>query len=109
MTYIEELRDVIRKLHGVDSTHIENVPLKEIFRGETIWEGAVKVFELHDHPRVKRLYAWAHSSEDPAKPRRHVTVLHCHPLTSAREAVRAYIVQEFRRQGPAPNAKTIWA
>ncbi len=91
--YIDELRDVIRHLHGVESTHVESVPVKEIFRGETVWEGIVEVFELHGHPKAPRVYAWAHETEGP---KRHVTVLHIGPVTSAVEAVRAAIVQEFR-------------
>jgi hypothetical protein len=31
LTYIEELRDVIRHLHGVESKHVECVPIKETF------------------------------------------------------------------------------
>ena len=46
MTYIEELRDVIRRLHGVESTHVESVPIKETFQGKTVWEGDVEVFDL---------------------------------------------------------------
>ena len=40
VTYIEELRDVIRQLHGVESRHVESVPIKEIFQGKTVWEGS---------------------------------------------------------------------
>ena len=100
MTYIEELRDVIKRLHGVESTHIESVPVKETFQGKTVWEGVVEVFELHGHPSASRLYAWAHDTDDPEKPRRHVTVLHIHPITSAAAAVRAAIVQEYRSLEP---------
>jgi hypothetical protein len=32
-SYIDELRDVIRRLHGVESEHLKSVPVKEIFRG----------------------------------------------------------------------------
>ena len=95
MTYIEELRDVIRRLHGVESTHVETVPIKETFQGKTVWEGEVEVFDLKDHPQATRLYAWAHETENPKKPR-HVTVLHMGPITSPLLAVRAAIVQEFR-------------
>ena len=42
MTYIEELKDVIRKLHGVESTHRESVPVKEVFNGKTVWDGIVE-------------------------------------------------------------------
>ena len=100
MTYIEELRDVIRRVHGVESTHVESVPVKEIFKGETVWEGIVEVFDLVGHPTASRVYAWAHDTDDPENPRRHVTVLHIHPIKSAEDAVRAAIVQEFRSLEP---------
>ncbi len=96
MNYIGELQDVIRRLHGVESRHIESVPVKETFQGKTAWEGIVEVFELHGHPKAPKVYAWAHDTDDPKKPRRHVTVLHIPPITSAVLAVRAAIVQEFR-------------
>ena len=94
--YIEELRDVIRHLHGVESKHIESVPIKETFQGKTVWEGVVEIFELHGHPKAPKIYAWAHDTDDPKKPKRHVTVLHVGPVTSAVEAVRAAIIQEYR-------------
>lgn len=104
MTYVEELQDVIRRLHGVEAKHVESIPIKETFRGQTVWEGAVEVFELIGHPSAKRLYAWSHETDDPKEPRRHVTVLHAHPIQSARDAVRAAIVQEFRSLGTAEEA-----
>jgi hypothetical protein len=100
VTYIEELKDVIRKLHGVEATHVESVPVKETFKGETVWEGLVEVFELHGHPTAQRLYAWTHDTDDQQNPKRHVTVLHVHPITSPLLAVRAAIVQEFRNREP---------
>ncbi len=99
--YITELQDVIRRLHGVESKHVESVPIKETFQGKTVWEGVVEVFELHGHPKAPRVYAWAHDTDDPKKPKRHVTVLHLAPITSAVEAVRAAIVQEYRNLGTA--------
>ena len=96
MTYIDELKDVIRRLHGVESTHVESVPVKETFQGKTVWDGMVEVFDLHGHPKAPKVYAWAHDTDDPKKPRRHVTVLHTGPITSAVKAVQAAIVQEFR-------------
>src|SRR5438876_1807841 len=92
---IQELQDVIRKLHGAEARHIESVPVKESFQGKTVWEGIVEVFELIGHPKAKRVYAWQHETDEPNKPR-HVTVLHLHPIKSAQDAVRAAIAQEFR-------------
>ena len=35
MNYIEELQSVIHKLHGVHSTHVQSVPVTEMFNGQT--------------------------------------------------------------------------
>jgi hypothetical protein len=96
MTYVEELRSVIRKLHGVEATHRESVPVKEVFNGQTVWEGLVEVFDLKDHPKTNRIYAWSHDTDAPGNPQRHVTVLHIPPVVSPITAVRAAIIQESR-------------
>jgi hypothetical protein len=101
VTYLEELRDVIRRVHGADATHVESVPMKETFQGKTVWEGIVEVFDLKGHPTAFRIYAWTHDTDDPEHPRRHVTILHSHPIKSAQDAVKAAIVQEFRSLEPA--------
>ena len=92
---LKNSRDVIRHLHGVESSHVESVPIKEVFQGKTVWDGIVEVFDLHGpSERLKRLYAWAYETDNPKKPRRHVTVLHLGPpLTSPLlGAVRAAII-----------------
>lgn len=94
MTYIAELQDVIRKLHGVESKHVESVAIKEEFQGKTVWEGVVEVFELIGHPKASRLYAWSHDISGQKK--KHVTVLQLAPVDSPRAAVRAAIVREYR-------------
>jgi hypothetical protein len=86
----------------VDSSHVESVPIKETFQGKTVWEGVVEVFELKNHPKAKKLYAWAYETDNPKKPR-HVTVLHLGPITSPLLAVRAAIVQEFRSLEPTES------
>ena len=97
-SYLEELRRTIRRIHGADSEHVESVPVKEEFQGKTVWEGVVEVFSLTGHPTAHRVYAWSHATDDPEQPRRHVTVLHLHPIKSAQDAVRAAIVQEFKER-----------
>ena len=98
---IEELRAVIRKLHGVKSIHRESVPVTEVFQGQTVWDGIVEVFDLKGHPKTHRAYAWSHDTDDPEHPRRHVTVLHIPPAISPQTAVQAFIVQEFRNANQA--------
>ncbi len=95
-SHIAELQNIIRHLHGAEARHVESVPIKESFQGQTVWEGVVEVFDLIGHSVATRVYAWAHDTDDPANPRRHVTVLHLGPITSPLAAVRAAIVQEFR-------------
>ena len=104
MTYLEELRDVIKRLHGSEASHVESVPVRETFQGQTVWEGSVEVFDLLDHPDAPRVYAWAHETEDADRPKRHVTVLHIPPVVSPQTAVRAAIIQEYRQEHDAEES-----
>jgi hypothetical protein len=99
--HIQELRDVIRDLHGAKAKHLESVPIKEYFQGKTVWDGVVEVFSLTGHPKTNKVYGWIYETDDPAHPKRHVTVLHIPPVVSPRTAVQAAIVQEFREHGKA--------
>lgn len=96
MTYLEELQQIIHRLHGVHSTHVKSVPVTERFKGEVIWDGIVEVFELHGHPKATHAYAWSHETDDPEHPKRSVAVLNIPPATSPETAVRVAIIQEFR-------------
>jgi hypothetical protein len=96
MNDIQELETVIRKLHGSFATHVETVPVVETFQGQTIWEGEVEVFDLHDHPKASRVYAWTHETDDPDIPRRTVTVLHLPPAITPRKAVQVSIASDVR-------------
>jgi hypothetical protein len=101
MTHLEELRDTIRREHGVEPAYVESVAVNEVVEGTTAWEGVVEVFDLIGHPTAVRVYAWSHVTGDPANPKRHVTVLHSPPIKSAEDAVKAAILQEFRNREPA--------
>jgi hypothetical protein len=96
MTHIRELRDTIHHLHGAKATHLESVPITERFQGKTVWAGVVEVFLLEGHPKTDKAYAWMHDTDDPAHPKRHVTVLHIPPVISPLTAVQAVIIQEFK-------------
>lgn len=96
MTYIEQLQNIIRILHGVHSTHVQTVPVTEQFKGETVWDGIVEVFELHGHPKATHAYAWTHDTDDPQQPKRSVAVLKIPPAVSPETAVRVAIMQEIR-------------
>jgi predicted sulfurtransferase len=101
MTNLEELRDVIQHLHGGIAVYRESVPVKETWKGQTVWDGVVEVFDLHGHPKTDTAYAWSHETDDPENPRRHVAVLHIPPAISPRTAVQTALVQEYRNANPA--------
>ncbi len=101
MSHIDELRAAILKLHGAKATHHASVPVKEVFNGETVWDGIVEVFHLEGHPSANTAYAWFHDTGDPDKPTQHVTVLHIPPVVSPLTAVRAFIVHNFRNNADA--------
>jgi len=101
MNPIEELTSVIYRLHGAKASHVHSVPVKEVFQGKTVWDGVVEVFDLTGHPKADRIYAWIHDTDDPSKPKRHVTVLHVPPVVSPQTAVKAAIVQEFKERASA--------
>jgi len=96
MNYLDELKEVIERLHESHAEYVETVPVKEVFGGQTVWEGEVEVFDLTDNPNASRVFAWAYDFEDPEKPTQHVTVLQIPPATTPENAVRASIVAQYR-------------
>lgn len=96
MDYIGELKKVILRLHGCEADHVGEAHVKEVFQGQTVWEGEVEVFNLRGHPKAKRCFAWAHATDDKGK--RYVAVLELPPVDSAQTAVRAAIINEAREQ-----------
>jgi len=95
--YILQLIQAIRRLHGYKATYLETVPVKEVFEGQTIWEGDVEVFEIKN-PRssAKRVYAWAHDIDNIDRAKRFVAVLELPPVIDAQTAVRTAIIQEVK-------------
>lgn len=77
----------IQATHGAKSRLIARERVHEQHQGETVWEGEVLVFELLDHPKATRCYAWAVG-------RRVTAVLGVPPIDSAVKAVRASILAD---------------
>jgi len=96
-TYIFTLQMVIRDLHGCGSTHVGTMPVHETFRGQTVWQGRVEVFDLKGHPKAKRCYAWSHLDKADDSEERFVAVLEIPPVVSAESAVRASIVADGKK------------
>jgi hypothetical protein len=95
---VEELRAVISKLHGCDSRHVESVPLHEIFMQTTFWKGIVEVFDLIDHPKAKRCYAWRHLDGEHDESIRYAAVLEIPPVISPQTAVMALAFNDLKHR-----------
>lgn len=96
--YIERLQMVIHQLHGCGSQHVETVPVHEVFRGQTVWQGDVEVFALTNHPKALRCFAWSHCDGKGDEGERFVAVLEIPPVESPETAVRASIVSDAKRR-----------
>ena len=70
-------------MHGCGAVHHETVHVHEVFQGKTVWEGDVEVFDLMQHPKAKRAYAWAHLDGDETN---FVAVLEIPPVRDAKPA-----------------------
>jgi hypothetical protein len=91
---VPALIDTIRHLHGCEATHVETVPVREVFGGKVMWEGEVEVFDVTGHPKATRVYAWSHATTGTR--RQFYTVLHVPPVDSPVKAVRASIAADER-------------
>jgi len=93
---IPALIDAIRHLHGCEATHVETVPVREVFNGEVMWQGEVEVFDVTGCKLATRAYAWSHATTGTK--RQFYAVLHVPPVDSPLKAVRASIVADAREK-----------
>jgi len=89
----KQLQEAIRATHGCESRYVESVSVREVFNGIVAWEGTVEVFDLIDHPKAKRCYAWSFQDGNQT---RSVTVLELPPVDSPETAVRVAIASKAR-------------
>jgi hypothetical protein len=95
--YLARLQVAITHLHKCGATWRESVLVTEIFRGKTIWQGDVEVFDLAGHPKAKRAYGWSHPEGADNKGERFVTVLEIPPVDSPQTAVKVSIVSDIKK------------
>jgi hypothetical protein len=81
--------------------HVESTPIKEVFRGETVWEGVVETFVLSLNPNAKRCYAWSYKQNGETL---YVTVLHASPVDSPQAAVKAAIMEQVKKSEMPPKS-----
>ena len=96
--YIDSIKRAIQHLHKCEAAYVETVPVHEVFRGQTVWQGKVEVFDLTGHPKAKRAYGWSHLDGKNDEGERFVTVLEIPPVESAVTAVRVSIVADGKKR-----------
>jgi hypothetical protein len=96
--YIARLQVAVSQLHNCGAVWRETVPVHEVFRGQTVWQGEVEVFDLTNHPKAKRAYAWSHREGLDDAGERFVTVLELPPVVDPVTAVRASILSDAKKR-----------
>jgi len=64
-----------------------------MFNRKTLWDGNVEVFDLFDHPKAKRCYAWTYD-----EPEKFITVLELPPVVDAQSAVMVGVVYQIKKE-----------
>lgn len=96
MSSIEHIQDAIWQTHRCASAHIQSVPLVERIREKVVFNGTVEVFDLINHPKSRRCYAWM--NRDAKGEESYVAVLEIPPVSSPRTAVLASIVAQMGKK-----------
>lgn len=91
---IANLQEAIHAMHGCESRHVESVLVREVFRGETAWQGTVEVFDLIGHAKAMRAYAWSYQDGGETKS---TAVLEIPPVDSPESAVKVAIAAKARQ------------
>lgn len=94
--YLARLKLAVEHLHNCGAVHRSTVPVTEVFRGKTIWQGEVEVFDLNGHPKAKLAYAWSHRAGEGDSDERFVAVLEIPPVASPETAVKIAIAAEVK-------------
>jgi len=94
--YLARLQVAVSQLHDCGATWRESVPVREVFNGETLWNGDVEVFDLTGHPKAKRAYGWSHPDGADNKTERFVAVLEIPPVDSPETAVKMAIYRDIK-------------
>jgi len=64
-----QLKRVIEAEHGGVSTFARSVRVHQSKGNAPGWDGLVHIFDLKDHPKAKRAYAWSSPISGGSKPR----------------------------------------
>lgn len=102
---IERIKQAVEHIEKCRATHIqslvvkERVPLSKPELGvdtQMVWEGVIETFDLHDHSRAKRAYAWELPPSERNVEPNYTVVLGIPPVNSANDAIKAAIMAAWK-------------
>jgi len=86
--YANQLKRLIETQHGAKSTFVKSVRVHRAAEGPANWDGIVHVFDLNNHPKAKRAFAWSSPISGSDKPR-FFAVRQMDAITTPIQAVKA--------------------
>lgn len=90
------LKGAILQLHHCGAAHLKTVFVDEKFHGNTMWQGNIELFELKDHPKAKRCFAWLHQGRGDEM--QAVVLLEKWPINSPQAAIQFALAFDLPRQ-----------
>ena len=94
--YLVRVRDAIQYMHHCKASYLETVPVTETFKGKVVWQGDVEIFQLTEHPKAQRCYAWAYQGDDDKT--HYTAVLALPPVQTPQDAVKAAIAAQVKNE-----------
>jgi hypothetical protein len=91
----EAIRRAVQELHGCEASYLTSEHVRESLGSTLLFDGAVSLFGLKDHPAAKMCYAWS-AEEQATGSRTYYAVLRIAPIDSSRDAVRASLALKQR-------------
>jgi hypothetical protein len=93
---IDFLREVVIKFYGHPATHVETVPVNQLFEGKTARQVNVEVFDLDGHMKATQCFAWIYQDNDGRT--RYTAVLKMSPVETPQDAVKAALVAQAEKK-----------
>lgn len=95
--YLGRLKLAVERLHHCVARHCISVAIHEQVAGQTVWKGAVEVFDITGNPKSSVCYAWSHSGGKYGVTERVIAMLGIPPVISPLEAVRASLAADGKQ------------
>ena len=91
---IEQMRQAVEKACECTARHASSTAVIEGFEDQTVWDGVVETFDLEDHAKAKKCYAF-HFVEDGGRVIK--MALGVPPVDSPQSAVKVAIASKGKR------------